>query len=69
MDFLCAAMMHYEAAAAICALAAKGDKSYAKEGLRHCDQAIRICDRYKQSRGGFFSVKRHVYLYEDAHLQ
>jgi len=39
-------MMHYEAAAAICALVAKSDKSMAKEGLRHCDMAIQICDRY-----------------------
>ncbi len=44
--FFCSAMMHYEAAAAICALGAKGDKSLAKEGLRHCDMAIQICDRY-----------------------
>ncbi len=41
-------MMHYEATAAICALGAKGDKSLAKEGLRHCDMAIQICDRYYQ---------------------
>ncbi len=43
-------MMHYEAAAAICALGAKGDKSLAKEGLRHCDMAIQICDRYGITR-------------------
>jgi hypothetical protein len=42
-------MIHYEAAAAICALAAKGDKSLAKQGVHHCDMAIQICDRLVRS--------------------
>jgi hypothetical protein len=38
-------MTHYEAVAAICALAAKGDKSLLKEGIHHCDMIQKICDR------------------------
>ena len=39
-----AAMLHYEAANAVCGLVARGDKSLVDTGLRHCEAVMKICD-------------------------
>ena len=39
-----AAMLHYEAANAVCGLVARGDKSLVNVGLRHCEAVMKICD-------------------------
>ena len=39
-----AAMLHYEAANAVCGLVARGDKSLVSVGLRHCEVVMKICN-------------------------
>ena len=39
-----AAMIHYEAANAVCGLVTKGDKCLLEVGLSHCEAVMKICE-------------------------